>query len=121
MRPEPSEVNFINVLRAHFLYKVLAPKNYKAETKLQSRTFQFCKFLASKYRQKSVSKMLMKLTPGRTAREPCICKLENKIKFIRAVVVAVAVAVVVVVHIRKTGNQNKGSYFLFLYANRKSK
>ncbi len=68
--------------------------------------------------------MLMKLTPGRTAREPCICKLENKIKFIRAVVVAVvavvAVAVVVVVHISKQEIKIKAHIFLFLY-NRKSK
>jgi len=56
-------VNFINVLCARFLHKVLAPKNYKVEAKLQSRTFQLCNFWRQNIGEKSACKMLMKLTP----------------------------------------------------------
>jgi hypothetical protein len=37
-------VNFINGLRAHFSCEILVAKNYKAKMKLQSQTFQLCKF-----------------------------------------------------------------------------
>jgi len=56
-------VNFINILGTHFLYKILAPKNYKAEMKLQSQTLQLCNFWRQNIGEKSVRKMLMKLTP----------------------------------------------------------
>jgi len=44
--PNHSAINFINVLRAHFLYEILAPKSLKAKTKL-------CNF----WRQNFVPKM----------------------------------------------------------------
>jgi hypothetical protein len=59
-----SAVNFINTLRSRFSYKILAPKNYKAETKLQSQSFQLCNFWRQNIGKKSTHKMLMKLTPG---------------------------------------------------------
>jgi len=40
----------------------LAPKYYKAETKLQSQTFQLCNFWNQNIGKKSTRKMLMKLT-----------------------------------------------------------
>jgi len=56
--------NFINVLRAHFSYTILAPKNYKAETKLQSRTFQLRNFCHQNIEERFARKMLMTMTPG---------------------------------------------------------
>jgi len=43
-------VNFINVLRAHFLYKILAPKNYKA------KRFSFVIFGAKIWAKKALVK-----------------------------------------------------------------
>jgi len=37
-----------------FLYEILAPKNYKAETKLQSLTFQLCNFWRQKKHAENV-------------------------------------------------------------------
>jgi len=58
----PSVVNFINILRTRFT-KFWRQKITKLKQKLQSRMFQLCNFWHQNISEKSVCKMLMKLTP----------------------------------------------------------
>jgi hypothetical protein len=53
----PSAINFITVLRAHFLYKILAPKI----TELKCNQRKLSDLLLYK---KGAHKMLVRLTPG---------------------------------------------------------
>jgi len=46
-----------------FSSKILAPKIYKAEMKLQSQMFQLCHFWSQNISKTSAGKKLMKLTP----------------------------------------------------------
>jgi len=72
--PWGSAVNFINVLRAHFLYKILAPKITKLKLFRLQWNVSFVIFWRQNICAKFAQKMLMKLTPYKQRISATMCQ-----------------------------------------------